>query len=104
MENFDYFEELKQSLEEAAAYKHGDRSRCRVSVREIPVPEYSAADVARTRKSLNLSQRGLAAALGVSARTVEAWESGKNLPSGAAQHLLYLFDCDHSLVDRLVTR
>lgn len=93
-----------QGLQEALAYKNGDRSRCRVTVREVPVPEYKAADVARTRQELNLSQRGLASVLGVSPRTVEAWEAGKNTPSGAARHLLYLIDNDHSLMERLTVR
>lgn len=101
-----YFDELMTSLEEAAAFAAGDTSKCKVTVREIPdpVPEYKAADVVRTRKALNLSQRRLAYALGVSPRTVEAWEAGKNEPSGAARHLLYLFETDNSLVDRLVSR
>ncbi len=73
-------------------------------VRETPIPAYKADDVARTRKELKLSQRGLATALGVSPRTVESWEAGKNAPSGAAQRLLYLFECDHTLVERLVAR
>ena len=99
-----YYESLKAGLEDAVAFTQGDMSRCRVVVRESPVPEYKAEDVARTRKSLNLSQRALANALGVSTRTVEAWEAGRNVPSGAARHLLYLFDCDHSLVDKLMAR
>lgn len=98
------FESLMSSLEDAAAFAEGDTTRCRVVVRESPVPEYKAEDVARTRKSLNLSQRALASVLGVSTRTVEAWEAGRNEPSGAARHLLYLFACDHSLVDRLMAR
>ena len=103
MDDFNYFEELKSSLEEAVAHSKGEKTRCRAVVRELPIPEYTAPDIARMRRSLNLSQRALASVLGVSARTVEAWEAGKNTPSGAAQHLLYLFDCDHSLVDRLTT-
>ena len=101
-----YYESLMAGLEDAVAYIEGDKSRGREVVREIPdpVPEYRAADVVRTRKALNLSQRRLAYALGVSPRTVEAWESGKNEPSGAARHLLYLFETDHSLVERLTAR
>lgn len=102
MDDFNYFEELKASLEEAAAHSRGEKTRCRTVVRQVPIPEYTAVDIARMRRSLNLSQRGLASVLGVSARTVEAWEAGKNTPSGAARHLLYLFDSDHSLVDRLI--
>ncbi len=101
-----YYESLMAGLEDAVAYIEGDKGRGREVVREIPnpVPEYRAADVVRTRKALNLSQRRLAYALGVSPRTVEAWESGKNEPSGAARHLLYLFETDHSLVERLTAR
>lgn len=102
--NFDFYEELKASLEDALAYEQGDRSRCRVSVREVPLPEYKAADVARARKAMSLSQRGLASVMGVSPRTVEAWEAGRNQPSGAARRLLYLLDQDHSLVERILPR
>lgn len=104
MEEFNVYEGILESLQDAVAYSKGDHSRCRVSVRELPVPEYKASDVARMRKVLNLSQRGFAGVLGVSPRTVESWEAGKNEPSGAARHLLYLFDCDNSLVNRLIAR
>lgn len=98
------FDGILEGLEEAVAYKQGDTSCCKVSVREVPVPEYKAEDVARARKALNLSQRALASVLGVSPRTVEAWEAGRNMPSGAARHLLFLLDGDHSLVQRLAPR
>lgn len=99
-----FFEERKSGAEEAVAFKSGEHSHCRAIVKEIPVPEYGATDVARARAALNLSQRGLASALGVSTRTVEAWEAGKNIPSGAAQRLLYLLESDSSLVTRLIAR
>ena len=79
-----YFAELLSSLEDAVAFAQGDASRARVIEVSDPVPEYSAADVVRTRRTLNLSQRAFASVLGVSPRTVEAWESGRNVPSGAA--------------------
>lgn len=99
-----YFDALMSSLEDAAAFAQGDTSRARVVEAVDPVPEYKAEDVARTRQALNLSQRALAGVLGVSARTVEAWEAGRNVPFGAARHLLFLLDGDHSLVQRLVPR
>lgn len=101
-----YFNELMTSLEDAAAFAQGDTSRAKVVEVEVddPVPEYKASDVARTRQALNLSQRALASVLGVSTRTVEAWEAGRNVPSGAARHLLFLLDGDHSLVQRLVVK
>jgi putative transcriptional regulator len=102
----EYFDELMTSLEDAAAFAAGDETRARAVEIEMEdsVPEYKAADVARARKDLKLSQRALADVMGVSTRTVEAWEAGKNTPSGAARHLLYLLDSDHTLVRRLVTK
>lgn len=100
----DYYEELKASLEDAVAYVRGDKSRCRTTVRELPVPEYRPQDVARVRLALNLSQRGLASVLGVSPRTVEAWEIGRNAPNGSARNLLYLIDRNNELAGQLVAR
>ena len=102
MKEFNYYEELKQSLEEAVAFKNGDTSKARVTVCELPVPEYKAGDVARVRSDLNLSQRSFAFALGVSPRTVEAWEGGRNEPSGAARHLLFLIEKNKGLVNQLL--
>ena len=104
MSEFNYFDELKTSLEDAVAYKNGDNSRVRVAVRELPIPEYDASTVMQTRKKLNLSQRGLACALGVSPRTVESWEAGRNTPSGAARNLLYLLEKDNALVGHLIAK
>jgi len=107
-ENIDFFDGLKQGLEEALAYAKGDASKARVRVLSkvdpIYVSPYNPAEVTRLRKNLNLSQRGLATAIGVSPRTVEAWEAGKSMPSGVATRMLYLIEADHSLVDKLVVR
>jgi len=103
MKQFDYFKELEASLQEAVAHKKGQK-RCYTVVKELPVPIYGAADVARVRQSFDLSQRGFAALLGVSSRTVEGWECGRTVPSGAAKHLIYLFETDHSLIDKLIQR
>jgi len=104
MAEYNYFTELEQSLTEAVAFQKGDKSKARVAVYELPVPEYKAADVVRVRSALHLSQRGFALVLGVSPRTVEAWEVGKNEPHGAARHLLYLIEQNAALVDQLVSR
>ena len=101
MEEFNVYKGIMDGLKEAVAYKQGDRSRCKVSVREVPVLSYTAADVARTRQALNLTQSALAYAIGVSPKTVEEWEAGEAEPSGLASRFLYLLDSDHSLVDRL---
>ena len=99
-----YYESLKASLEEALAYAQGKPNSCKVSVRSVPDPVVKASEVARIRKEMDLSQQTLAYLLGVSPRTVEAWEAGRNEPAGPARRLLYLLENDHSLVDRLIAR
>jgi len=57
------------------------------------IPEYDAKQIKRLRENdLHVSQAVLASALGVSPRTVQAWEIGKNKPSGAAAKLLQLLE------------
>ena len=107
-DNIDFFDGLKQGLEEAFAFAKGDASKARVrvlsTVDPVHVSPYNSVEVARLRKTLNLSQRGFATAIGVSPRTVEAWEAGKSIPSGVATRMLYLIEADNSLVDKLVVR
>ena len=38
MAEYNYFERLSESLEQAVAFSKGDKSKARVSVYEIPVP------------------------------------------------------------------
>jgi len=101
-ENFDFGKTLIQSLQEAVAYERGDKTKGRSRVYEIPTPSYNGKDVARIRRGLHMSQAGLALALGVSKRTVEAWEAGKSSPSNASNKLLYLVEKDENIINQLV--
>ena len=100
---FDLGKSIIQGLQDAIAYTKGDTTKARVRVYEIPTPEYKAKDVKRIREDLHMSQAGLALALGVSKRTVEAWETGKNMPSNSSSKLLYLVEKDKGIIDRLVS-
>ena len=57
----------------------------------------------RKTRALNLTQKSFASILGVSSRTVEAWEAGKSNPSPTARNLIYLISQDHSLIQKLLT-
>jgi putative transcriptional regulator len=57
--------------------------------RTVVAPE---SDVVRVRAKTGLSQAQFAAVLGVSKRTLEQWEQGRRVPSGAAQTLLKIVD------------
>ncbi len=97
-EDFDLFTE---SLQQAIDYKRGNKKAARSVVLSINVPEYEAGDVVAVRRKLKLTQKGLANVVGVSPRTVEAWEAGVNRPNGSARHMLYLLDKDERVLNLL---
>lgn len=63
----------------------------------VPVKEYNASEIQAIRKSTGLSQKLFAGYMGVSDKTVEAWESGKNRPSGAASRILTMMEMNSEL-------
>lgn len=96
-ENVDVFQGIMAGLEESLAFRKGN-AHAATLVRKASLPD---VNVASERKALNLTQKAFADVLGVSVRTVEAWESGRTTPSPTAKKLLYLIKCDNSLVQKL---
>ena len=93
----DFFSGIMAGLEEALAYEKGS-ARAATFARKRKLPE---VDVLEVRKQLEMSQKAFAAILGVSTRTVEAWEAGKSNPSPTARNLIYLISSDNALVAKL---
>ena len=88
---------LKEAIEDA---KSGEKKLKRNIVHIEPIKEYSAEEVKRIRLNTGMSQNVFASYMGVSCKTVEAWEAGKNHPSGAASRLLNMMEIDNNLVDK----
>lgn len=63
----------------------------------LPVKEYEATEIKEIRKRTGLSQKLFAGYMGVSDKTVEAWEAGKNKPSGVASRLLTMMEMNSEL-------
>ncbi len=99
-EGVDFFDGIMAGLEEALAYEKGT-AKAETFARKRSLPQI---DVAGTRKSLSMSQKSFAEILGVSKRTVEAWEIGKSNPTPTAVNLIYLISQDHTLADKLMQR
>lgn len=95
--DFDFFAGIMAGLNEALAYEKGKAS-AETFARKSSLP---SVDVTKVRTSLSMTQKSFAALLGVSPRTVEAWECGKTTPTPTAKKLMYLIDNDHSLIQRL---
>ena len=85
-ENFDMFSELMGSLEECLEYEKGNTKKAPIVHRRNPQSE----EVVFIRHSVGMTQKAFAEILGVSKRTVEAWEIGKAEPSPSAKKLLSL--------------
>lgn len=93
----DFFSDLMDGLEEALAYSKGKAS-AETFVRKRSLPTVNVAEI---RESLCMTQKSFASVLGVSCRTVEAWESGKSNPTPTAKKLMFLIQEDHTLVEKL---
>ncbi|MDO4489860.1 MAG: helix-turn-helix domain-containing protein [Lachnospiraceae bacterium] len=82
------FEDLKQGLEEAIDYEKGvGEAAVRTFIIE-PVKSYSNAEIRAIRMQAGMTQNVFAAYMGVSKKTVEAWECGRTHPTGPACRLL----------------
>ena len=90
----DFFSGIKEGLEEALAYENGKASLETIA-RKRSLP---AVNVKSERESLGMTQKAFANVLGVSKRTVEAWETGRNTPSPTAKNLIYLISQKPDLV------
>lgn len=86
------FNEITMELREGIAYERGEPpaqpTRPLLDCAELPA--YSPADVKRIRQNVSMTQRNFANFMGVSVKTVEAWENGRNRPGGSAARLLQL--------------
>lgn len=88
------FEDIKVGLNQAIDYEKGKLS-AKTTVLEIaPIEIYSAQEIRSIRQSTGLTQKKFAMFLGVSVKTVEAWESGRNRPEGSACRMLALTKAD----------
>ncbi len=82
------FDDLRQSLADAAAYELGKPVDLRTQeVPPAPKP-LKPAEIRRIRLAFNASQALFARFLNVSTNTVESWEQGVRQPDQAALKLL----------------
>ena len=82
------FEDLRDGLQEAIDYEKGNgHAKTTMYVIE-PVKKYNNKEIKRIRNRAGMTQAVFANYMGVSAKTVEAWELGRTHPTGPAYRLL----------------
>lgn len=101
MSNNEVFNSILTGLNQALDYEKGKLTAVkRRKVTISPLQEYKGDKIRSIRNTLNLSQMIFAEAIGVSQKTVEAWESGRNKPQGPALRMLQILEKDtHFLED-----
>ena len=82
------FDDIKKGLEQAIDYEKGKLKVKTTTLTIAPVDRFVPSEIKKIRASTGLTQVLFAKFLGVSVKTVEAWESGRNHPEGAACRLL----------------
>lgn len=95
-------ESIIKGLNEAIEYEKGNKT-IKAKSKQVtisPLSHLKGKQVKKIRNTLNLSQRSFAMLMGVSIKTVEAWESGRNEPNGTAQRMLSLLEKDETLPEK----
>jgi putative transcriptional regulator len=95
------YKSIVKGLEEAIEYERGKLKGVKVNRIYInEVPAYIGKQIKDIRTKNNLTQMAFSKVLGVSKKTVEAWESGKNVPSGPAQRMMEVMSKDSEFLEK----
>ena len=86
------FEDLQEGLNQAIAYERGKGSAKVKMLIILPVKKYTNVEIRSIRNKSGMTQATLANYLGVSKKTVEAWETGRTHPTGPAYRLLEILE------------
>ncbi|MEI2802540.1 MAG: helix-turn-helix domain-containing protein [Trichococcus flocculiformis] len=89
---------ILKSAKQALAFAEGKAGHgCTVHIPE-------EINVRRIREKLEMSQRDFAEYFGVNLRTVQEWEQGRRVPSGASRNFLCVIDREPEAVRRALIR
>lgn len=86
----EFYDIIKTGLEEAIAYERGETKANTRTVTVEEVAHFEPSEIRQIRLDTGMTQVLFASYLGVSKKTVEAWECGRNHPDGAASRLLWI--------------
>lgn len=101
------FNKIIGGLQEAVEHEQGKRKLRTKTVKVLPTPEYNKEKVKEIRINFGISQAVFATVIGVSTKTVEAWESGRNKPDRSTSRLLQIFERNPKIIEEqglLVTK
>lgn len=94
------FDDIKTGLSQAVEYEQGKIDARSTTLEIAPLSTFESSEIRNIRQSTGLTQKKFACFIGVSVKTVEAWEAGRNHPDGAACRLLALTKADPAFPQR----
>ncbi len=97
---------IYKGIKEMVALEKG-RQASRLSkdtVSVVPVDKFTAKDVQSLRRQNEMSQSVFAKIIGVSTKTVIAWESGFRKPTGAYARILQIITHDPKTLNYLISK
>jgi putative transcriptional regulator len=93
------FRDFMQGMNEIREHEQG-KQKLRVDKVTITLLEdFSAEEIKQIRNKMAMSQRLFASIIGVSVKTIEAWEAGKNKPSGSSVRMLQLINTNPAVFE-----
>lgn len=94
------FKSIINGLDEAIKISDGRIKGRRQKVTISPVKDFSNKEIKNLREELNLTQITFAEVIGVTPKTVEAWEKGTNSPNGPARRIMAILKEDPESLKR----
>ncbi|MBQ3798393.1 MAG: helix-turn-helix domain-containing protein [Butyrivibrio sp.] len=86
------FDDLRDGVQEAIDFERGNGKAKTTIFLIAPVTKYSNEEIKSIRNKAGMTQAVFANYMGVSKKTVEAWELGRTHPTGPAYRLLAILD------------
>lgn len=90
----DIAKSMIQGMEEALAFAGGEEENGYIA----HVPE--DIDIQRIRQKFNMTQSDFSSTFGIELRTLQDWEQGRRVPSGASRNFLHIIDKEPEAVCR----
>ncbi|WP_026658071.1 helix-turn-helix domain-containing protein [Butyrivibrio sp. AC2005] len=86
------FDDLCEGLQQAIDFEKGISKAKSTTFMISPVTKYTNEEIKNIRNKAGMTQTVFASYMGVSKKTVEAWELGRTHPTGPAYRLLNILD------------
>lgn len=81
------YQNILSGLQEAVEYEQGNLQARKVKCTVAPAQKLDAQEIKAVRNAMQMTQTTFAEVMGVSKKTVEAWEAGTNIPMGSSCRL-----------------